>query len=183
MDQNEKPEEVRWNSDPQGSDSRPDGPRTGLRKKQNTYNPLKHGIFAKVVLNGGSFEEAKEYKSIVARLITARQPKDDMDIISVEQLAFAYLRMARVYKADIQLYNLILKRTLETLENRPSGGLEALASLESESTRIRNLSSPDPELLLRYETQIDKQIDRILNRLERRELLRRGRVNLRPEKL
>src|SRR4029077_4657089 len=101
-------------SHPQPSGST--GPRTEEGKRRSRRNAARHGIFAKIVLSGDHFQESVEdYKKLHRVLRKAKRPVGAFEETLVEQLAFEFLRLARLYKADAQVAPLIFERVVKTL--------------------------------------------------------------------
>jgi hypothetical protein len=66
------------------------------RKKQGgMYNATTHGIFAQIILRGGSLGESEEaYRVLLSGLRKAIKPVDQFENVQVEKLAFLYLRLS-----------------------------------------------------------------------------------------
>jgi hypothetical protein len=155
--------------DDQTSVSRP-GPRTPQSKKRSKYNALKTGIFAKIVLTGKSFGERKDdFDQLVADLQQSIEPRDDFEEILIEALAFELLRLARTYQADAELAPLLFSSIREKFE---SDGTEEAIDHLLDTQAANGPKLPSAELLLKYETAIWRQIDRIIDRIQKWRRLR-----------
>jgi hypothetical protein len=142
------------------------GSRRSHGRKQSRHNAIRHGIFADIVLTGEPFRESVEdYERLHAELRKGIRPRSPLQEMLIEALAFEFLRMSRVYKADAQVAPRIFKRVEEELTNKDSEVVVEIVDREREIALIRK--QLDPELLLRYGNSISKQIHRILDRLER----------------
>ena len=94
------------------------------------------------------------------------RPVGALEEVLVQQLAFEFLRLGRLYKADVQVAPRGFKRVEQDLNH--SVGFDA----KGEAMDIRKeLAS---ELLLGYGNSVSKQIHRILDRLERLQRMRKG---------
>lgn len=85
------------------------GPRSHRGKRRSRYNALKHGIFAKVVLQGSVLRESKaEYLELLASLCASLQPAGGAEELLVEKLAMLAWRMARAVRAETAI---VVKQT------------------------------------------------------------------------
>ena len=149
------------NSDVRRGESRRPGPQTPGGKERSKLNAVKTGIFAKVVLAAKGFNESRnDFEKLLADLQESVRPRDNFEQILVENLALQYFRLARLYQADAEVAPLLFKNVREKFEDNGSD----LALLNGESANAGKL--PAAELLMRYETGIWRQIDRILERLD-----------------
>jgi len=144
------------------------GPRTPQGKQRTKYNATKHG-FAAMVLKGGAFGESDgDYKELVASFRKARQPVGGFEEFLVEKLAFLALRMIGVYKADAKIAPLLFELIRKSLTEDPSFDILELVNKKEAIVQVT------PELLLRYETSLERHFDRILIQLERLQRMRLG---------
>jgi hypothetical protein len=90
----------------------------------------------------------------------------------IEKLAFAVLRLARVYKVDAEVAPLLFEAIRKSLTEDHSQIITELVNSKEEVAMIRK--EPSPELLHRYETSLERQIERTLNQLERLQRMRLG---------
>jgi len=144
------------------------GPRTPLGKQKSKYNRLGHTIFARFVLA----EEEADYTELRVSFRKARQPVGGLEEFLVEKLAFVALRKGRVYKADAKVAPLLFDAIRKGLTEKSSPTIVELVNRKDELAMIRRELSP--ELLLRYETSLERQFDRILTQLERLQRRRLG---------
>jgi hypothetical protein len=80
------------------------GPRTAAGKRRVRRNPLKHGIFAEIVLTGGEFDVALEtFDDMVGELRESIRPTNSLQVVLVDKLAITLFRLSRVYQADSQV--------------------------------------------------------------------------------
>jgi hypothetical protein len=148
------------------------GPRTAEGKARAKHNATKHGLFADIVLTGYPFGESLgDYTRLLEGFREDIQPVGAREDVLVEQLAFEFLRLGRLYKADVQVAPQVFRRLEEDLK-RGDWCVHDSSVREGESMAIRRgLAS---ELLLRYGNSVSNQIHRILDRLERLQKTRRG---------
>jgi hypothetical protein len=143
------------------------GPRTPEGKRRTKFNAIQHGVFADLVLTAEPFRESvPAYKKLLNALCTAIRPSNALDQALVEVLAFEFLRLSRIYKADAQIAPRMFEQIHAALvQDNPDEFTECL----DEGTEIAFVQKMlDPELLLRYETTVTKHIHRILDRFDRR---------------
>jgi hypothetical protein len=136
--------------------------------RTSNRNATKCGIFAKILLSGEVMGESKEdFLSLLAGLRKKFRPADSLAGILVDKLAFLYLRLSRVYKSDIQSAPLLFTKVKEVLEEgEPTVDAEYVG--EHKEYRVVALpKGPAPELLIRYEANVERQIARTLEQLER----------------
>jgi len=144
------------------------GPRTSQGKQGAKYNSLGHTIFARVVLK----EEEADYTNLLVSFRKAFQPVGGLEEFLVEKLAFVALREGRVYKADLNVAPLLFEAIGKTLAEGHSSIITELVNRRDQVVVLRK--EPSPELLLRYETGLERQFDRILSQLERLQRMRLG---------
>ncbi len=129
------------------------GPRTRQGKERTKYNALKQGIFSKLgVLEG---ESRAEFDALWNGLRDDFRPEGTFEEIWVEKLATLLWRERRLIIADGRL------------DIRSKTGFLEIDGLM--------LTPPlELDLLIRYDTTLSRNIDRILNQLERHQRMRRG---------
>jgi hypothetical protein len=151
-------------------DSKVAVPPEGRRRAK--HNAIRHGIFADFVLTGEPFRESLEdYTRLLEKLREDIQPVGALEEVLVEQLTFEFLRLGRLYKADMQVTPRVFKRVEKDLKENASSAF-SLVDREEEAMGIRKeLAS---EVLLRYGNSVNKQIHRILDRIERLQRMRKG---------
>jgi hypothetical protein len=153
--------------------SRGGGPRTPAGRRRARMNAVKTGIFAKIVLAGEPFREREsDFQELLAELRKALRPLDFFEGVLVENLAMQLLRLTRFYEADAAtapvLFRIVREKIAsDVFDARPP-------SLPREEPFVSG-KLPAADLLLRYETGIWRQIDRILERLDHWRRMRDGR--------
>lgn len=128
------------------------GPRTQQGKNKTKYNALKQGIFSKVAVLKG--ESRAEFDVLLNGLRDYFQPEGTFEEIWVERLASLLWRERRLVVADGQI------------ETRNKKAFFEIDPLERTPLQL--------DLLLRYDTTLNRNIDRTLGQLERHQRLRRG---------
>jgi hypothetical protein len=127
------------------------GPRSRQGKENSKYNALKHGIFSKVALLEN--ESRAEFNSLLRGLRIQFEPNGTLEELLVDKLVVLFWRLRRLIIAD---------------RGQPIGG-SALGFGDI-------LGSSTPDLLLRYESTLDRAIDRTLEQLERQQRIRKGQA-------
>lgn len=146
-------------------------------KKHSKHNAIRHGIFAEILLSGGAFgEEADDYLRFVSILRDSLRPTNGFEETLVEKLAVLFLRLSRVYKADAEMAPKMLARVNESLKKGHSATDTVWISREDEVLVVRK--EPTPDLILRYETNLERQIGRTLEQIARLREMRGGMVEL-----
>jgi len=145
----------------------------GLKKPAGRqHNALSHGIFAAILMEGHAFQESEAaYQRLLEGLRAGIKPETPLEDVLVEKLAFLYLRLSRLYKADARIAPPMfagIKRGL--VQDEPHVYTEH--RFDSEIVVVRKELSP--ELLLRYEASLERSIDRTLTQLERLQRTRLG---------
>lgn len=139
------------------------GPRTPGGKERSRLNAVKTGIFAKVLATAKPFSEQRNFFDKLLRdLQDSIRPGDNFEEILVENLAVQFWRLGRVYQADAEVAPLLFRRIRETLEaDKADAKIAGLLNEESGNP----VKLPSAELLMRYESGIWRQIDRIIERI------------------
>jgi hypothetical protein len=122
------------------------GPQTDFRKERSSRNAIKHGILSKGAFLHG--ESRSQFNALLDGLREDLQPVGTLEHALVEKIAISFLCSGRVLRKQVEAYS----------------QLEIYGS------------SQLMELLLRYETNIDRGLERTLNQLERIQRLRLGQA-------
>ena len=143
------------------------GPRTVEGKRRSRHNAIRHGIFADLVLTAEPFREStQDYERLLEGLTKGLAPDNALDQTLVEALAFEFLRLSRIYKADAQIAPRMFEGVHRALVEDNSHVFTECVDKERE---IAFVQKPlDPELLIRYGSHVTKHIHRILDRFDRR---------------
>jgi len=138
------------------------GPRSPDGKRISRMNALKHGLTAQQVT---LFDESvDDFQAFQAKLVTALQPKGAVELHLAERVALCAWRLRRVYRIETGLFR----------KTRKSWSNGATAETQEIETVFLRLVSQDDELakLTRYETSIERSLQRALRALERRQAMR-----------
>jgi len=147
------------------------GPRTRVGKERSRRNALKHGIFSRLVLDGAPFHESTEdCAALLASLRRAIRPVNDLEDVLVDKLALAFVRLARVYRADAAFAKNLFARATQAVDKENKPIIREFYLEKSDAVFLWTDQAPD--LLLKYETSIEKTIDRTMQQLKLLEPLR-----------
>jgi hypothetical protein len=154
--------------------SRRGGPRTPQGKARSRLNAVKSGIFAKLVLTSEPFREREaDFHELLAELRKSIQPQDSFEEVLVENLTLQLFRLARFFEADAVtapvLFRIVHEKMSSDLLDSPLPGAP-----REEPFCAGKL--PAADLLMRYESAIWRQIDRIVGQLERWKKIRGDRA-------
>lgn len=133
-------------------------------KKDFNSNATKHGIFAQIVLKNNPFGEDREHFSkLLSMLRESIRPMGSLEEALVEKLAVQYYRLLRVYRADLKTAPKMFARVTENLA--PARSVEAKwISPKDQVVIVRQ--SPSIDTLVRYETNLERQIGRTLAQID-----------------
>lgn len=142
-------------------------------KQRSRRNAVTHGIFASILLKDGALGESeKDYSGLLSALRRALSPSDDFEDILIQSLSLLYLRLTRVYAADWQAALKLFEKVDEVLEE---GSPTAETEWVDRENHVLVLKyGPSPDLLMRYESGIQRQIGRTLGMLQQWRQMRRG---------
>src|SRR5690348_6282358 len=127
-------------------------------------NSLKHGLTAQQVT---VFDEtAEEFQAFHSELMTALRPEGAFEVNLAERVILCAWRLRRVYRIETGLF-------CKTRKSWSNG--DAMPTNDIDIVFLR-LASQDGELskLTRYETSIERSVQRALKALERRQAQRNG---------
>lgn len=127
------------------------GPRTQEGKENSKHNALKHGIFSQVALLKG--EQRAKFDSLLSGLREVLEPEGALEELLVDKLVTLVWRHRRLIIADGE----------HPLKGR--GLLEFNPDIAD---------VPLLDLLLRYESNLERAFDRALNQLKRLQRIRKG---------
>jgi hypothetical protein len=143
----------------------PSGQQAPSGRRRSKLNAVKAGIFASVLLTAPPFHESKKnYEKLKSTLEGSIQPRDSFEQFLLDNLAFQFLRLTRVYKAEAEIMPLMFEKMREVVDREP---YERAAISIEKGERIPRDRILAPDLILRYDTTIWRQCDRILDQLER----------------
>jgi len=136
--------------------ARSKGPVTPQGKLNSSRNSIRHGLLADTVVCQG--EDAGRFLELVAELVEEHQPNTRTEHLLVETVASATWRRDRIVGLQKVGFNY---ENLTGDENIESPATRVYLAMRSSGDCIRVT-----ELLMRYETALDRQITRALRRLE-----------------
>jgi len=126
-------------------------------------NALKHGILSKEVLLKN--EKKKDLEELAKRLRQELAPQGELEIILVDRIISSIWRLKRALKVESALMSYEYEDGLHDWNGKPRD--ERLACKDM-------LVGKDNEMVLRYETTIERQIYRALHELIRLQGARKG---------
>ncbi len=133
---------------------------------------MTHGILAETLLAGDHMGELGEtYRRILSALQKAMRPVDTYEQLLVEKLAFLYVRLIRVYRADWQLAPKLFEKLEESVGAEYNPFIRK-GLIDFEGEVIGHRKDPTPELLVRYESNTERQISRTIDQFERWRMMR-----------
>jgi len=150
------------------------GPRTPEGKRRSGRNATRHGIFAQIAIAGQPQESLREYKKLHKAFRKTIEPVGALEEILVELLTFEFLRLGRVYKADLRVAPLIFERLAKAVDDVEAGVQAIEIDRQTEVVLLRK--ELDPELVLRYGNTINRQIERLIFQIEHLQRIRLGRI-------
>ena len=139
------------------------GPKTATGLRISSMNALKHGLTARHVT---VFDEsAGDFEAFQRQLIIALRPKGALETTLAERVVLCAWRLRRVYRIETGLF----------CKTRTSGANGHATTTNDIDIVFLRLASHDDELskLTRYETSIERSLQRALRALERRQAQRK----------
>lgn len=150
--------------------SGPTGPRSDAGKRRARRNALKHGIFAQVLIQGGEFQGRTDtLDTIVTELRRTIRPRNGLTDILIDQLAITLMRQARLYSLDSELAPVFFKRLKEHTQDATTSVITASIERADEVAFIQR--SPSLEVLIKYESNLDRKLERLLNQIDKAQLM------------
>jgi hypothetical protein len=138
------------------------GPRTPQGKAAIRFNALKHGLTAQHIT---LFDEcAEDFEAFHAELVAALRPKGALEQALAERAVLCAWRLRRVYRFETGLF----RKARGTWSN---GTAETTSDVAVVFLRLAS-NEDDLAKLSRYETTLERSLQRALRALERRQLLR-----------
>jgi hypothetical protein len=139
-------------------------------KRTSKHNAVTHGILADILLADDHMGESGEtYRRMLLALQTSMRPVDNFEQLLVEKLAFLYIRLTRVYKADWQVVPKLFKKLEKSIKGVNTMDPDVMLDLRDDL--IDGRRSATPELLIRYESNIERQINRTIDQFGRWRML------------
>jgi hypothetical protein len=136
-------------------------------------NAMKCGIFAKILLSGEAVGESEhDYLALLSGLRKQFRPANCLEEVLVEKLAFLYLRQTRVYKFDMQLVGKLFTKVERGLEVDQQPIETEFVGENKEYQVVVFPKGPSPDLLIKYEANVERQTARTQDQLERIQRMR-----------
>lgn len=142
-------------------------------RQRSRHNARKHGIFADILLSGDEMSgDRADYLQLLAGLREAIRPIDGFEDLQIQKLALLYVRLSRAYKADARIAPMTFARVQELLDqDQPEVTVEWVSKEEKVVVARKD---PTPDLLIRYESALERQIGRTLTQIEQWRRMRQG---------
>lgn len=159
------------------------GPVTFEGKNKVKWNALKHGLLAKsvVIPTGDPFENRAEFESLLAQLHEQLKPVGILEEMLVEKIAVAYWRLGRAVRAEV---GEIRERLLDwnELEAEEWGRDRGQGKHDIQMSRLALPSRYASDKIVRYETAIDRRLNKAIDQLERLQRRRQRDSTLLPDR-
>ena len=123
------------------------GPRTSLGKETSKRNATTHAIFSSVIVLED--ESQADVDALLAGLRNYFKPEGELEEVLVDKLTVLFWRLRRLLIAE-----------------KDAGGRLAVSPFDG--------LSPKLDVLLRYETTLNRETDRVLSQFERLQRIRLG---------
>jgi len=143
--------------------ARSTGPKTRQGKAISSRNALKHGLLAdKVILLDESEEERDAFGELLRQFIAEHKAVGPTQRLLVERIAICYWRLRRVlqYEADC-IHN-------DRVRELNGSVRSAIREEDDDTTESYGLlpTGQDFNRLIRYETMIDRQLNKLMDHLD-----------------
>jgi hypothetical protein len=146
------------------------GPTTEVGRAKSSRNALKHGLTAEQVTIEG--EDPKQFEAFRDDILESLCPKGAIEEQLAEQIALCWWRLRRVYRMEVA----IAKEHSEPLDD----GMSFLNPKPSDGFIAEKLIAGPFQHLSRYETTIERSLQRALHELERWQARRKGEAVMAP---
>jgi hypothetical protein len=141
-------------------------------KRGPQHNAIKRGFFANILLSGSDSAELEEFEVVLMEINEAIPPTNGFEEILTGKLAMLLMRLKRVYKADLEIAPKLFARVRDCLNT------SILIGSDLEEKIVRTSQDPSLELVVRYETSIERQINRTLSLIQ--QLRRMREIDIAP---
>ena len=125
-------------------------------KRGAQHNATTHGIFAGIFLSGAGLAEAEEFHKLLSAAREAIRPANGLEEILTEKLAMLFLRLGRLYRADLKISAKLFARVTDSL-NTTSAFDESI-----QEQIVRTQRDPTVDSIIRYEASLERQIHRTI---------------------
>ncbi|MHC4444748.1 MAG: hypothetical protein ACYTF1_19070 [Planctomycetota bacterium] len=141
------------------------GPKTPEGKARSSQNALKHGLLARQILlnDDDPNENPEDFQQLLSDLVDELQPAGRRQSLCVQRIAVCYWRLRRAYRFEAQS----LKRQRQE-EFSPFEELAQTVAGRNPQPFARILPyEHQMKLLVRYETMIDRQLNKAMTQLQK----------------
>jgi hypothetical protein len=146
------------------------GPTTEVGRAKSSRNALKHGLTAEQVTIEG--EQARQFEAFRDDILESLCPEGAIEEQLAERIALCWWRLRRVYRMEVA----IAKEHSEPLDD----GMTFLNPKPSDGSIAEKLIAGPFQHLSRYETTIERSLQRALHELERWQARRKGEAVMAP---
>ena len=142
------------------------------RKKPSKYNATKHNIFTEILLSGDAFPESRqELLDLTSVVQESIRPQTALENALAGKLAALLFRLTRVYKVDERIAPKLFARVSKLLGRGQPEIRAKWVSPKDQIVVVRR--DPTSESIMRYETNLERQIVRTLSQIETLRRMRR----------
>ena len=154
------------------------GPRTPAGKARSASNAFKHGLLAQHILLYDSDPDEKEsdFNILYDGLMAELQPRGFQESFLVERIVTCYWRLRRAYRHESQA--IVNRRDTETGYHARLAN--ALSGERTDPYKFILPAEADLKNLLRYESMIDRQLNRCLADLHQLQSRHQGGMGILP---
>ena len=136
------------------------GPKTPQGKARSSRNAVKHGLLARsiVLKDNDPNENPADFDELLQDLTADLQPVGRLQHLLVERIAALHWRLRRAYRFEVQAIQKLRRGPSHTNVDAPDQTLP---------TRPILPGRPSMEMLIRYESMIDRELNRATVQLHR----------------
>jgi hypothetical protein len=145
------------------------GPTTEVGRGRSSRNALKHGLTAEQVTMEG--EQARQFEAFRDDILESLCPQGAIEEQLAERIALCWWRLRRVYRMEV---------AIAKEHSEPADDLSLLNAKFSDGFIAEKLIAGPFQHLSRYETTIERSLQRALHELERWQLRRKGEPVMAP---
>ena len=155
------------------------GPKTPEGKAQSSRNAIKHGLLAQQILiddDDDPNERQEDFDQLLNGLIEDYQPSGCTENLLIERIAICFWRLRRAYRYEAQCIEEDRQDEFSPLNNV----FQQVSGRRPNPLKHVLPTGKQMERLLRYESMIDRQLNRALNQLQNLQRFRKSNTNPRP---
>ncbi|NLX12440.1 MAG: hypothetical protein GXY44_02135 [Phycisphaerales bacterium] len=139
------------------------GPKTPQGKAVSSRNAVRHGLLARhIVLSDDPNEDPADLEILLDKLMDQFQPTGPLERLLVERLAAGFWRIRRALRFETQS----IRDARDSSRNFPAQLLQQVTGNTRDPLTILFPHEANLDRLLRYESMIEREINRTLRRLE-----------------